>query len=131
MTTETPNRSSGLLESIKNLSATLLAIGQTRLQLLSNDLEEERAWLTSMLAWTLIAFFCASLALILATLLIVIMFWDTYRLTALGIMTGIFMLGAGYAWRVVCNMARSKPRLFSASIAELSKDREHLAPSID
>lgn len=131
MTTETPNRSSGLLESIKNLSATLLAIGQTRLQLLSNDLEEERAWLTSMLVWTLIAFFCASLALILATLLIVIMFWDTYRLTALGIMTGIFMLGAGYAWRVVCNMARSKPRLFSASIAELSKDREHLAPSID
>ena len=131
MTTETPNRSSGLLESIKNLSATLLAIGQTRLQLLSNDLEEERAWLTSMLVWTLIAFFCASLAVILATLLIVIVFWDTYRLTALSIMTGIFMLGAGYAWRVVCNMARSKPRLFSASIAELSKDREHLAPSID
>lgn len=131
MTTETPKRSSGLLESIKNLSATLLAIGQTRLQLLSNDLEEERAWLTSMLVWTLIAFLCASLAVILATLLIVIMFWDTYRLTALGTMTGIFMLGAGYAWRVVCNMARSKPRLFSASIAELSKDREHLAPSID
>ena len=131
MTTEIPNRSGGLLESIKTLSATLLAIGQTRLQLLSNDLEEERAWLASMLIWTLVAFFCATLAVILATLLVVVVFWDTYRLLAISIMIAIFIFGTGYAWRVVCNMSRSKPRLFSASIAELSKDREQLAPSSD
>lgn len=127
MTTETQERSGGLLDSVKVLAGTLLAIGQTRLELLSNDLEEERAWLTSMLIWTLIALFCAALAVVLAALLIVVIFWDSYRLLALGILIGFFVLGAVFAWRTLCNMTRSKPRLFSASLGELSKDREQLA----
>lgn len=121
----------GLLDSIKTLASTLLAIGQTRLELLSNELEEERVWLASMLVWTLVALFCATLAVILATLLVVVIFWDSYRLLALGIMIVLFVAGAGFSWRMVSNMSRSKPRLFSASLAELSKDREQLAPSID
>lgn len=116
----------GLLESVKRLAATLLAMGQTRLELLSNDLEEERAWLTSMLLWTLITLFCATLAVVLATFLIVVVFWDSYRLLALSIMIAIFVLAAGIAWRVVRNISKHKPRLFSASLAELSKDREQL-----
>jgi uncharacterized membrane protein YqjE len=116
----------GLLSSVKNLASTLIAMGQTRLELLSNDLEEERAWLTTMLVWTLIALFSASLAVVLATLLIVVVFWDSYRLLALSIMMSVFILGAVFAWRVVCNMSKSKPRIFSASLAELSKDREQL-----
>lgn len=127
MTTETQERSGGLLDSVKVLAGTLLAIGQTRLELLSNDLEEERAWLTSMLIWTLVALFCAALAVVLATLLIVVIFWDSYRLLALSVMIGIFILGAVFAWRTLCNMTRSKPRLFSASLGELGKDREQLA----
>lgn len=119
----------GLLDSIKTLASTLLAMGQTRLELLSNDIEEERAWLTSMLVWTLIALFCGALAAMLVTLLIVVIFWDSYRLLALSIMIAIFVLGTGIAWRVVFNMSRGKPRIFSASLAELSKDREQLAPT--
>lgn len=127
MTTETPERSGGLLDSVKVLAGTLLAIGQTRLELLSNDLEEERAWLTSMLIWTLIALFCAALAVVLTALLIVVVFWDSYRLLALSLLIGFFILGAVFAWRTLCNMTRSKPRLFSASLGELNKDREQLA----
>jgi uncharacterized membrane protein YqjE len=119
----------GLIESIKTLAGTLLAMGQTRLELLSVEIEEERIWLTSMLVWTLIALSCAALAVILATLLIVVIFWDTYRLQALGIMIALFFAGAILAWRVLCNKAKRKPRLFSASLKELSKDREQLASS--
>lgn len=119
----------GLLDSIKTLASTLLAMGQTRLELLSNDIEEERAWLTSMMVWILIALFCAALAVVLVTLLIVVVFWDTNRLLALSIMIAIFVVGAGFAWRKVCKMARNKPRLFSASLAELTKDRTQLAPT--
>jgi uncharacterized membrane protein YqjE len=121
----------GLLESVKRLAATLLAMGQTRLELLSNDLEEERAWLTSMLLWTLITLFCATLAVVLATFLIVVVFWDSYRLLALSIMIVIFVLAAGFAWRVVHNISKHKPRLFSASLAELSKDREQLTTPME
>lgn len=131
MQTEAASGSSkgGLIESIKTLAGTLLAMGQTRLELLSVEIEEERIWLTSMLVWTLIALSCAALAVILATLLIVVIFWDTYRLQALGIMIALFVVGAILAWRVLRNMARRKPRLFSASLKELSKDREQLASS--
>jgi uncharacterized membrane protein YqjE len=117
----------GLFGSVKNLAATLIAMGQTRLELLSNDIEEERAWLTSMLAWVLIALFFAALAVVLATLLVVVVFWDSYRLQAIIVMICLFVAAAGISWRIICNKSKNKPRLFSASIAELSKDREQLA----
>ncbi|HQS58650.1 MAG: hypothetical protein B7Y56_11280 [Gallionellales bacterium 35-53-114] len=120
-------RKGGLLESVKTLTSTLLTMGQTRLELLSNDIEEERAWLSSMMVWTLVALFCAALAVVLATLMIVVIFWDSYRLQALGAMVAVFTLASFFAWRVLCNMSSSKPRLFSASLAEFSKDREQLS----
>ncbi len=121
----------GLLSSIRNLIATLLAMGQTRLDLLATELEEERAYLTSMLVWILIALFCAALAIVLATLLVVVIFWDSYRLVAISVLICMFALGAFVAWRIVSGMIRTKPRLFSASIAELSKDREQLKAVTD
>lgn len=119
----------GLFESLRRLAATLVAMGSTRLELLSNDLEEERVWLTSMLVWTLIALFCGALGVMLAALLLVVVFWDTNRVLVLCILVAVFFLGALLAWRLVLNMSKAKPRLFSASLAELSKDREQLEPS--
>lgn len=116
----------GLFDSLKTLSATLVAIGRTRLELLSVDIEEERVWLTSMLAWALGALFCAALSIVLALLFIVVAFWDTHRLLALAIPALLLMLGAVAAGKVVQEKMRAKPRLFAASIAELSKDQEHL-----
>jgi uncharacterized membrane protein YqjE len=130
MSAEAPDKEAshgGLLGSVKNLAATLITIGQTRLELLSNDIEEERAWLTTMLVWILAGLFFSALAVVLATLLIVIIFWDSYRLQAISFMIVLFVLGAFIAWRAVCNISRKKPRLFSASLAELSIDREQLS----
>ncbi len=116
----------GLFESLKRLAATLVAIGSTRLELLSADLEEQRVLLTSMLIWALVGLFCAALGVVLATLLVVVVFWDTNRVLVLGILVVLFFLGAALAWSVVRNTARAKPRIFSASLAELSKDHERL-----
>jgi len=130
MSAETPDNEAshgGLLGSVKTLAATLITIGQTRLELLSNDIEEERAWLATMLVWILAGLFCSALAIVLATLLIVIIFWDSYRLQAISFMIVLFILGAFIAWRAICNISRKKPRLFSASLAELSIDRDHLS----
>lgn len=125
-TAENETRKSNLLDSLKGLVETLLAMGQTRLELLSTEIEEEREWLTSMLTWTLIALFSAALAVILAALLVVVIFWDSYRVLAISFMIGIFVLAAAISWRTVSNLNNKKPRIFSASIAELSKDREQL-----
>jgi len=118
----------GLLDSVKALASTLILMAQTRLELLSTEIEEERAWLTTLMVWTMVALFCAAIAVVLAAMLIVIIFWDSYRILALSILICIFILGAGFAWRVVFNMTNSKPRLFTSSIEEMSKDREQLSP---
>jgi len=117
----------GLFDSLKTLAGTLLAIGRTRLELLSNELEEERLRLGSILLWASVALFFAALGTVLATLLFVTALWDEHRLLALGIPTLLFMLGALLSFRTALDKIRSKRRLFSASLAELTKDCEQLA----
>ena len=111
---------------MKGLAATLLAIAQTRLELFSTEIEEQLAWLSSMLVWTLVGLFCAGVGIMLATLFVVIALWDTHRLLALGTPAILFLLGAALAWRIVLGKARAKPRLFEASLAELSEDHKEL-----
>jgi uncharacterized membrane protein YqjE len=119
-------RRGGLFDSLKVLTATLITIAHTRLELLSTELEEERVRLSSMLVWMLVALFCAGLGVVLATLFVVLALWDTHRLLALGIPAILFILGAALAWLVVRGKARAKPRLFAASLTELSRDRKEL-----
>jgi uncharacterized membrane protein YqjE len=121
-----PSRRGGLFDSLKVLVGTLLAIAHTRLELFSTEIEEQRAWVSSMLVWTLVALFCAGVGVVLATLFVVIALWDTHRLLALGIPAILFLLGAALAWLTVLGKVRAKPRLFAASLAELSKDRKEL-----
>lgn len=121
-------RSTGLFNSLKTMACTLLAIVQTRAELLSTELEEERIRLTSILLWAAVTLFCAGLGVIFVTLLFVIALWDDHRLLAVGIPAAAFLLAATFGSRVVAAKAQAKPKLFSASLAELSKDREQLTP---
>ena len=131
MSTQEPNREAGkggLLDSVKTLLFTVISMGQTRLELLSTELEEERERMTAMLAWTLITLFCAALAVVLFTMLMVVVFWDSYRLLAIGIMMGVFVIGTIISSRILLNTSQNKPRIFSATVTELSKDCDELRP---
>lgn len=119
-------RRAGLFHSLKKLIDTLLGIVSTRLELLATEMEEQRVWLGSMLVWTLAGLFCAALGIVLATLWVVVYFWDSYRMLAMTVLMLLFLLGAVLCWQVVLGKVRAKPRLFSASLAEMSKDREQL-----
>lgn len=116
------------MESLKRLVRTLLAIGQTRLELLSNELEEERIRLTRILVIGGLTLFFFGLALLLATVFLVVLFWDSHRLLMIGGLTGLFTLAGLLALNTFRAMCRERPRLFAASIGELGKDRDHLAP---
>jgi len=128
MAEESHAAAGGLFESLKTLSGSLVGIVHTRLELLSTDIAEERAHLTTLLVLGLVALFCLGVGVVLLAILIAVAFWDSHRLAALGGLTGFFMIaGAGLAW-LAMHKARTKPRLFDASLAELSKDRQHLTP---
>lgn len=112
------------MESLKRLVSTLTSIVSTRLELLGNELQEERLRLTRVFLCSLFAGFCFGMFLMLSTVFIVVLFWDDHRLAVLGGL-GIlfFVLGMVMVLRV---RTQSKSKLFSASIAEFAKDREQL-----
>ena len=126
MSTETPGGGSGLCDSLKGFAASLVAIVHTRLDLLSTDLEEERARLASVLLMLFVAMFFIGIGVVLLTILIAVVFWDSHRLLALGGLTGFFLVSGVVAFGCARRKFRAKPRLFAASLAELSKDRQNL-----
>lgn len=120
-------REEGLLASLKTLTLTLVDVVQTRLELLSSDVAEERAHLTAILISALVALFCIGVGVVLLAVLIVVMFWESHRLLSLGLLTAVFLAAGAGLWGVAMHKLRNKPRLFDASINELAKDRDHLS----
>lgn len=126
MSEETPAGSRGLFDSLKGLATSLIAIVHTRIDLLALDLEEERERLLSVLVMMLVALFCLGMGVLLLTILVAAAFWDSHRFLALGGLTGIFLAGGAAAFGVARYKLKTKPKLFAASLAELSKDRQQL-----
>lgn len=117
----------GLMGSIKQLLSTVTSIASTRLELLANEVQEERLRLTQMLLFTLFALFCFGVGILLLTAFIVVLFWDDHRLAVLGALSAIFFALGALTAMLLRSKAQAKPRLFSASLAELTKDRARLS----
>ena len=116
----------GLLDSIRKLATTLVDTLQTRLGIFAGELEEAKLQLGQLLLLGLVALFCLGLGIILLAIFFVVLFWDSYRLAVLGVMAGFF-LGAGvFAFLALRAKAAENTKMFSDTLAELAKDREHL-----
>lgn len=116
----------GLLGSLKSLSSLVVAIAHNRLNLLSTDLEIAREQMVSVLIMVLVALFSLCFGALLLALFVVVIFWDTHRLIALGSVTGLFLLvGSLYLWRVL-RALKKMPATFEASLTELAKDYKAL-----
>lgn len=118
----------GVFSAVKNLTASVVSHLYTRLELFATELAEEKLRLTSLLVSIIAALFFLFLAIILAALFVIVLYWDTpYRLHAIGGLTLLFLLGAGIFWGMVLAKVKSKPRLFRSSLAELYNDRAQLS----
>ena len=116
----------GLLHSIKHLAQTLLGAAQTRLGILATEIEEERVRLEQMLLVALGAVFCLGMGVILSVGFIVVFFWDTHRLAAVGGLAAGFLGAGALLGFVLRDKAKSRPKLFAATRGELAKDRAAL-----
>jgi uncharacterized membrane protein YqjE len=117
-----------LLRALQNLGGSFLAIVQTRLELLSTEIEEEWLRLAGFALLALTALFCVGVAILLAVVFIVAAFWDSYRLSAILALGAVFALIAVVLWRTLVMRYAAKPPLFAASLKELRKDREYVSP---
>jgi uncharacterized membrane protein YqjE len=122
------SQSAGLMVSLKRLAGTLLAIIQTRLELLSNELEEERLRVRQMVLYGSVALFLFGMATMLMTAFVVVLFWDSYRLQVLAGMTLLFLLAGLLLLNSLRRMAQERSKLFSTSLSELSDDIDRLTP---
>jgi uncharacterized membrane protein YqjE len=116
-----------LLSSIKNLAATGASIAQTRLELLSVDVQIARTKFIQLLVLIVCALFFLFFGLVMLSLLIVIYSWESDRMLALGLLTGGFIAIGIILTILIMRSLRTMPKLFEASIAELAKDQEELS----
>jgi uncharacterized membrane protein YqjE len=118
--------SAGLLQSLRNLGATLVALLQTRLELLAIDLEEERARLLQILFWAAGALFFFGVGVLVLALLAVLVLWEEHRVGAIVALAVVFLvIGAGLAIGMR-NRLRARSRIFASSVEELSRDQKEL-----
>jgi uncharacterized membrane protein YqjE len=118
----------GLLSSLRTLMATLVAVMCTRLEIMGNEFEQERVRLARLLVLGTVSVLFAGLAMIFATVLVLLLFEDEHRIFALYTVSIVYALLAFAAgWRLRYEM-RQKSQLFAVSLGELRKDQHELEP---
>lgn len=124
-----PVSATGLFASLRRLLGTALEMAQVRLELFSTEVELEKRRLFDGLLWAVIALLVLGVGLVLLCGFIVLLFWDGYRLPALGLMTLLFLAGGLLLLRQARRSLRSPNGMFGASVAELGRDRAGLQAS--
>ena len=114
-------------ESATSLRAGLRALlnyAQTRAALAANELEEQVLRLLEVALWAAAALLLFSIALVFVALFVVLMFWDTNRLLAAGLVAAAFIVGGALSVLMVRAGLAARPKFLAATIAEFQKDRQ-------
>lgn len=115
----------GLFSALARVATRLLATGKTRLELIGNELEEEkqRAIRALLLAQAMLFFF--GCGLLLAISFVVVLFWEN-RIGVLGGLSLFFLAFGGVLFSLYVRTLRRPEKMFAASLAELQEDLRQL-----
>ena len=117
--------SGGLFVALRNIASVLLESGRTRLELLGNEIEEEKLRLVELFLMVQGMAFCFGVGVLIVIFFFTALFWEN-RLLVLGTAAILFLvLGAVFYTRYKRALQRPDP-LFAASIAELQEDLRQL-----
>lgn len=116
----------GLLDSLKALARSLLAMGQTRLELIGNEIEEQRALFLREVLLAVIAAFCLGLGVVFTALFVILIAPLDFRPHVIGLFAVIFFVVCGVLFAVLRTAHGERPRAFSTTIQELGRDRDSL-----
>ncbi|CUI07471.1 phage holin family protein [Massilia antarctica] len=111
-----------IAESVGRIGATLVAMVQTRLELAAVEVQEELQRFLGYVVLALASLILFGIAALLVVLLVVVIFWDSYRLQAIGAMAVLFGVAGGAIAMQVKRSFDARPRLLGATVAELNKD---------
>jgi uncharacterized membrane protein YqjE len=112
-----------LVDSARRLVANLLALAQMRLELAATELQLEVQRAGRVLLWAFVAILCGALTVLMLAITILIVAWDEHRILAAAILTLVFCGLAAIATWMARRQTRTHPRLLSATLEELERDR--------
>ncbi len=119
----------GSFAALKRLLATLVAIGKTRFELLSVELQEEKLRLLSLLLLALAALFLLGVGLVLAVAFLAVAFWEQ-RVIVFALAAFLFLAASGVCGMRALATARRASPVFAQSLAELDTDLSRLKKSV-
>jgi uncharacterized membrane protein YqjE len=117
--------SGGLFTALRNISAVLLASGKTRLELLGNEIEEEKLRLVELFVAAQGMAFCFGVGTLIVIFFFTALFWEN-RLFVLGAAAILFLVLGGIFYARFKRAVQRPGHVFSASIAELQEDLRQL-----
>ena len=116
----------GIVGEVKGLASTGLRAVRTRLELLSIELSEEKAWAVRFLIVAVAALYLATFGLLLAIFALVLWASEENRPTILAVFAALFLAVSGTgAWYLLGATKRRAP-LFADTIAVLKGDEQAL-----
>lgn len=120
------SRNMGFIDSLRTLTGSVLDLLHIRVELFAVEWQEEQERGKQLLVLIVAGALLLMLGMLLLTFFIVVLFWDTYRLTAIGVVTLVyFASGAFCLWKVRAKLSnRSAP--FSSSLGEFIEDLRQL-----
>jgi uncharacterized membrane protein YqjE len=121
-----PASSSAPSSTVRSAVRTLLSFAETRARLAANEFEEQLLRLLEVAAWAVAAVFFFAIAVLLVSLFIVLVFWDSNRVLAAGLLAGLFIAGGGVSVLMVRACMAARPKFLAATLAEFEKDRQRM-----
>lgn len=113
----------GLLDTLRALGDSLIGSLHDRIELISVEVQEEKNRLIRTFVWISAAIFTGMMAVAFASLTLVVYFWDTARVAALG---GLTLFYAGALAAIIIGLRHHlarQPGPFAATLAEFKEDR--------
>lgn len=115
----------GLFATLNKIPVTLLAMGQTRLELFANEVEAQKLTVLRMLLLAQAMMFCAAVGIVLVVVLVTLLMWEQ-RVVVVAASAAVFLLAAGLAYRAMMRIVNTPEPAFAATLAELQEDMRQL-----
>ena len=122
--------SGGLRRALARAAAAMLGLVRTRLELASVEFREERERALARFVLVATAVMFLAFAVLLGSILVVVVFWDTHRVAALAGVTLVHAAIGVFALLRLKHDLRSAPAPFTATLAEFKRDGEWLAEGL-
>ena len=109
------------------MGATLVELLGARAELAVVELRQEGERKKEMIALAATGALFLALGLLVATVFVIVLFWDTHRLAAVGGMAILYFVLSAAAFVRLRHKAASNPPPFEATLREFAADRELLS----